>query len=416
MILLLVGSALSTATQLRIAPLPFGPGETLIAAGLAISVLRASWFHSSEIVGKPGDFLIYWLVGFALLALGALGGSLIGSQPGAAAAYDAAAYLFAALFCIALEPVVAGRPREALLGLVVAMSLVVVTTVLVATLAGRLPFVDPWYALIRLRGLSENPNQLALLCVAYPFLCWQLLADNVVSSRRWTWFVSAAGVVIGVMTLSDALLVSWGAAMAIVGSILVVRQLRRLQSPHVALFLIAAVLGAGTAIVGSGVAGKIGPRLYDQILAGYEEGAQGSVRLDLWRHAAEAVWQTGTLGAGPGAHSGLTGPFESFEAHNVYLDWMAASGVAGLVLLGSLLAIILVRCIRSRSLFLVGALIGLMVFGVFHHVLRQPVFWSCLIVISCYARAMAKHESRFVVVGNRLRTHGGSLPSVTPAR
>src|SRR3990172_1570597 len=135
------------------------------------------------------------------------------------------------------------------------------------------------------------------------------------------------------MTWSDALIVSWCIAIVIVFTILAVRGLRRLRSPVMALFLVAMSIAAVSTLLFAGLIGQLGSNVLGLGLEAYESGAQGSVRISLWRNAIEALWRSRMLGLGPGAHAGLLGPFERMEAHNAFIDWAAASGLFGLALL-----------------------------------------------------------------------------------
>lgn len=385
--LLIGGAVLSTATQLRFGPIPFGPGEALILLGVLASLGdRVQSRRAAEPVPHT-EFLVFWLLAAALFALGAFSGSLIGADPGPTANHDRYAYLFVAVFCVAMESSSGRNPTHGLLLLVYAATVLLLITGLSALLAREIAGMQLWYQVIRLRGFSDNPNQLALLAIALPFLCWQMLHDDRIAARRLTWLVSMVVLGIGILTWSDALIVSWCAAMIVTFSILAVRRLRRLQSPMTALMLIAIATAVVSALLIAGVLGWFGSKVLVLGQDAYESADQGSVRLALWRNAIEALWQSRMLGLGPGAHAGLLGPFERLEAHNMFLDWGAASGIGGLVLLCAVLCIALLRCVSAAKWHLVGALIGLTTFGVFHHTLRQPLFWCCLIAISYYAKA-----------------------------
>lgn len=394
-ILLLAGAVVTTATQLRQGSTPLGPGEALIVLGIMLSLVAdgRSRIPVTDAVGR--EYLLFWVLSGALLGFGALSGAVIESQPGASAAYDAIAYVFVAILCISIETRSSRDPAYALVTLTYAASAVLVATGVIGLLIRDVSGLHLWYDIVRLRGFSENPNQLALLAISPPFLCWQLLQDRQVKARRLLWALSLLGLVVGLMTLSDALFVSWASAFLLVSVVIALRVLRRLQSAVKALFLVALTVGLAAALVLSGVVGQWMAALLQLGSEAYESGAQGSVRVALWRHAIEALSRTWMLGLGPGAHSGLDGPFQQTEAHNSYIDWTAATGLLGLAVLGAVLATAVARCIRSERVYLGGALLGLMVFGAFHHVLRQPLFWCCLITISYYARMAGRQQSVF---------------------
>jgi O-antigen ligase len=112
----------------------------------------------------------------------------------------------------------------------------------------------------------------------------------------------------------------------------------------------------------------------------YAESGQGDLRLMLWQHGLQALGASPLVGLGPGSHSGYTGPFQDFEAHNTYIDWASSTGLAGLVAF----ALLLVWTARRTGgdARLLAALLALLVVSVFGFYMRHPTFWFYLAAIA----------------------------------
>ena len=141
-----------------------------------------------------------------------------------------------------------------------------------------------------------------------------------------------------------------------------------------------------------------------EAVAGERE--QGSVRITLWKNGFFAGLSSPLFGLGPGAFSGLSGPFGRFEAHNSMIDWFASAGLVGIVSFGWLIY----RCWPNSRLvlssnsanapLLSSALIaGLLVFSAFHFTFRQPLYWFYIVVsgwmmTSCSPRRIRPRSPR----------------------
>jgi len=124
----------------------------------------------------------------------------------------------------------------------------------------------------------------------------------------------------------------------------------------------------------------------------YEEGGQGSERIDRWEFGVSVLESAPIVGFGPGSFSGRNGPYEGHEAHNTPIDWAASTGFVGLGLLIALVVVAVVRAARRRSYTDLIVLAGLTVFSQFHYVLRQPLCWFLIFM----ALARPDHPSRDV--------------------
>jgi O-antigen ligase len=370
--------ALITATQLRIPGAPLGLGELLLAGWCVLSLLRGR----PEVDHKlQAVWTIYWLICFAALSAGALAAIALEvfNLPGLR---DGLAHALIALMCFAAirrrEPgdmiQRAARTYCVLAGLGYLACLALAT-------AGRGAFgpVDMWYGL-RFRGLAENPNQLALTALPIPFLAYEAAQREHARARRFLYFGAAgAGVIVGVASLSNALMLAWS-----VGGVLllpgVIGWLRRVslratwglvRQVALPLVLLGSAFGAAYAYRGT---------IHAAGQAAYDAGGEGDDRMARWQNGLEAINRSPLVGLGPGSFSGPTAPFQGEEAHNTAIDWMMSTGIVGLL---SLLGIIGLAAWRSRSSALRLSLIAaLLAFATFHLTLRQPAFWMLILLLT----------------------------------
>jgi O-antigen ligase len=263
-------------------------------------------------------------------------------------------------------------------------------------LAFMVPTLGPislWYGGgFRFRGWSENPNQMALAVAAMPFFGWWFLQR---SSSLIGKIACAVGIalcmVAGIATKSDGLRVAWVVSSGVIGLLMFYRVTARgrsrwLHISHVVIpvLLVMAVIFFGDELVArlSGVAEGI-----------YAEGDQGEKRFTLWAHGLQAIAASPLFGFGPGAYSGYDGPFESFEAHNSFIDWGMSTGLAGILMYVALLGWITWQALRSRNVLLVGMVTTVIVASVFGYLLRHPDFWMVLVLVLILSeRAIAFRE------------------------
>ena len=133
----------------------------------------------------------------------------------------------------------------------------------------------------------------------------------------------------------------------------------------------------------------------DRIGVLYGEGGEGAVRVDLWHNAVIAIGSSFLLGLGPGAFSGIEGPFLGTEAHNTILDWGMSSGVVGMFIFIALLLWVSWKAVVRGNILLVTAMVAIFVFSLFHYVLRNPVFWFYLVAIATMDANLLKSHKTF---------------------
>jgi O-antigen ligase len=230
---------------------------------------------------------------------------------------------------------------------------------------------------------------MALAAIAMPYLGWYLL------QRAQGWRRAAYGVgilcniAVGLATASDGLRVAWLGGLGVIGMIAWLRPgLRRGSLLQYIFYVIIPLLIATGAVA-------LGP----EIIAGlervatsvYEEGDQGKIRIAAWLNGLRAMAESPLVGWGPGSFSGMTGPFQRFEAHNSLIDWGMSTGALGIALHVAL-RVWCGRCaLNAGALTLVGALTSLVIASMFGYFLRQPVYWLILMLTLTLSRREEAH-------------------------
>jgi O-antigen ligase len=261
------------------------------------------------------------------------------------------------------------------------LSVAVATTFLMAVLFRDSGLGRLWYGGARFTAFAANPNQLALFLLPAPFVVLQLHEDGSLATIK-SILCLAAVTVAGVATLSDALALAWLVGGALSGTLLLWKS-RRAPGRGLVTVALTWVLLPAILIICALVTGPLlYPQLESSVAGVVQEGSQASVRVTLWQHGFEAITRAPWTGWGPGAHSGIRGPFEATEAHNSYLDWGASTGVVGLAALLLVLGWAMASCIRGGKHHLGVALLAMMLFAVFHFVLRQPAFWLPVLLLA----------------------------------
>jgi O-Antigen ligase len=379
-----LGVTLSGATQLRMEGLPVGPSELVLAAWMSFVVfllLRGVRFGSSQGMVVGG----YWLAQFVVMGLGAaIAVHTHRSVPGDAI-HDGVAFAYVAVLSVVLTlRLYDGDHHEYHWKFArLTLGFNALAAGLLLSLAMATPHLGPidlWYGGIRFRGWSENPNQMALAMAPMPFLGWWLMRKT---SSRLGKAACLLGIALcvaaGIATRSDGMRVAWVASLGAIFGLLFYRVTMRGRSRwlHVTHIIIPALV----VIVGI----FFGDEIVTQItrIAGdvYAEGDQGEKRFILWAHGLEAISQSPLFGFGPGAFSGYGAPFQGREAHNSFIDWAMSTGGIGIAIYLSLL-VWATRCaLRSRETMPVAMLISIVAVSVFGYVLRQPQFWSVMILV-----------------------------------
>ena len=267
---------------------------------------------------------------------------------------------------------------------------------------------DPW-EWERLRGLSDNSNQLALFCAILGLLTLHL-ADT--ASRPGERIVALVcmivAIVVGRLTQSNAFLIALLAAVAIFVALKLRRWLTSremtlsFRSASAWMFVLTLPLVVAYVVpLRSSVASPTEQLVTEMVRGGKSNQVSDAahLRFELWNEAVRRGLESGMLGLGPGPHIEIPGEIQAgrrtsvdraqasrthlqfapnFEAHNTVLDLFVQSGLLGVSILVWLVGSTLMMTLRFRLDALTTLLCGLALFSLFHLVVRHPIVWFAI--------------------------------------
>src|SRR5690606_29137557 len=141
-----LGVALTTATQLRLAAVPLGPGEVILVVWILATVIGTLRRGGVEPNPVAGGLIAFWAAAFALLLLGAVTGIMRGLAVGSILR-DLLAFGLVALATVlfALQDRLRDRVRRAL---PLIASFILLPILVLIILGGRLGLatVHVWYS------------------------------------------------------------------------------------------------------------------------------------------------------------------------------------------------------------------------------------------------------------------------------
>jgi O-antigen ligase len=410
-LLLVLGILLSTASQLRPAGAPIGPGEVCFVIWIALTLCGEMGHQGPRFTPALSRLLIFWLLFGAAQCIGTLTGYAI------ADVHDTSLFLhdviaYPLLATISLLSVVGPNPglrlhRVAWL-LVTFGSAILGLQVLQNWGLVSIGSIDPWYW-DRFRGLSENPNQLAILCAVLGLLCLHL-ADVAASASERIAAIAAAvlPIYVGRLTKSDTFALVLVAAGPIFFALkmrawLLTRQPRLTVRSAFAWIAVLALplLMAAAVPFGRSIGADTGTLAQD-MAKGNEQDTEhtAEIRLQTWQLAFDRGLESGMLGLGPGPHvptppailaerddptdepGNLEHPADNgtpnFEAHNTPLDIFTQGGLLAVLCFAWLVGIAFLLTYRAGLDGLTTLLCGLIIFTIFHLIVRHPAFWLAI--------------------------------------
>jgi O-antigen ligase len=423
-ILLALGLVLSTASQLRPAGAPVGPGEAFLMVWVVMMLGREIGRLGPPLTPAFCALLLFWLVFGASLGIGTLAGYVIGDvHDPDLFLHDAVAYpVLALVSCLSVVGPGAGARMHRRARLFVGLG----TAALALQLAGAygLPVMgraDPWYW-DRFRGWSANPLQLALLCTILTLMALHL-ADAAVSAagRIAALACGALAVYVGRLTHSDSLTLALIAA----GPIFIALKLRQWMRPSgygLPLRAAAAAILAFGAPLLLVSALPLGSAISDaadlaRTLAkddGRQVGDEADLRFGAWKQAIARGIESGFLGLGPGPHLDIppvlvvarateidadnvdhppANGVPDFEAHNTVLDLFTQGGLLAVAGILGLMATAFVRTWRAYSAGLTTLLASLAIFAIPNLIIRHPIVWFAIAVCLVPAAAPGDAET-----------------------
>ena len=356
--------ATSSFTLLRLPGLPVGVSEVLLAVAVILAFLSG---------GKIGRKFLYFdlLLSFLFFALtlGYFYSVYLGLDEIGKSAHDYASFLVCFVSLIAFQFHVSKRPPEDFIRhLSNAMYVSLVFLFFLAFLY--------WSSVGRFSGLSKNPNQLALFCIlGLMFLSLDFYFNDWTRSRLVGSTALAFGLVfIGWISGSDAFRVSLFFCVFVLFVETVLLDKRGRVSALGFVFFVFFILSILVFFQ------DIYEYLSSVITEISEDGGQGSVRYTLWINGVLPLLDSPLIGYGPGAWSGLHEPLEGHEAHNTLIDFANSAGIIASVMLFGMIGFVFVRLFKKRARLLSATLVLLIVFSMFHYVLRSPFVWVVLLM------------------------------------
>jgi hypothetical protein len=268
----------------------------------------------------------------------------------------------------------------------------------------RLPGIDLWYW-DRFRGWSQNPNQLAELCLVAA-LVGLYLADIAVRARDR--FVALLCIIpavwVGRIAQTDAF--SYGLVFALL-MFLGMKLYEWITTPGpraslvaLTLFVFPLLLVAALPVVISALS-EVGSEAVTVLSkeGGKDAQAEADLRFAVWKEALARGFQVRMLGLGPGPHlpippeivtaiagssvadrpAAVTSPpqgaADDFEAHNTMLDLFVQGGLIASLAYLWLMFCAVMSALRSRSAGLTSLICGLNLFASVGFAIRLPLFW-----------------------------------------
>ncbi len=404
-LLLAFGLLLSSASQLRPAGAKIGPGEACLVMWLLVMLSREVNRLGPPLTPALWRLIVFWTLFAFAQSVGTLTGYVIGDR------HDPDLFLhdvmaYALLAAVSLLSVV--EPGAALRLQRVARCVVVLGGAFLALQVAHawglisIAAIDPWYW-DRLRGWSENPNQLAICCAILGPLSLHLAETATrLSERLGAIACTFLAFFVGRLTKSD----TFSLLLVAAGPIYVALKLRTwLAEPKLTfrsatarilvlglpLLVASAVpLGYTIAIEAEGFSRQMSKDNGE----GTEREAQ--LRLHSWREAISRGLESGMLGLGPGPHLEIppvlvaarrtenepkylehpelnTTP--NFEAHNTFLDLFTQGGLIAVLSFVWLAATALRTTYKANLDALTTLLCGLALFTLLHLIVRHPLFW-----------------------------------------
>lgn len=212
----------------------------------------------------------------------------------------------------------------------------------------------------RLLFLSENPNQIALTALGAMFVLAMGFEDIKLMIIGFT-----AAFIYGSLALSDSYFVS----IFILLSFLFLKIILKGR-----LFLMLGLLWLILILISWPLAYPDSSYIRPLIDL-WNSADQGGGRVTLATNGVTAFLASPIFGHGAGAFSGTEIPFMRFEAHNTLIDFLTMGGMIwALIVYAPFFLAARIFFLEKRFL-LLGSLMAIVVFSLFHFIGRHPIFW-----------------------------------------
>ena len=405
--LLALGIVLSGASQFRVAGLPVGPGEACLMVWAGLRALCAI-LRPGPLGRRGGVILCFWAV-FAIAQCVGLIKSLSAGIPidWVLTLHDVTAYVLMAVissFCLT------GDERDDSLSHVTRYLMTFASLSLVLQIAAGwgfapAPGTGPWYW-DRFRGWADNPNQLSMFCAIAVAIAVYVIETAERRRDRFAASICASlAFAAGFLTRGNTMRLSLAIGACVFASLLIRNIASRRGRPARSSTLGVLLVAASTPLLALALV-PYASQLSAEDLAQQVSRDQGetlneaNLRFTLWAGASQGALDSFFLGMGPGPHAPVpldltlrrvweVDSFEEslgavakhadvMESHNTYIELFSQGGLLIVLAFAGLLMCALRGALRSRSAALPGMLCVLVVFGIFHVMLRHPIVWLAL--------------------------------------
>lgn len=407
---LALGLLLSTASQLRPAGLPIGPGEACLVIWVGLMLGEMRTLLRSKMTPALSRMLVFWVFFTISLCLGSATAFAISDihDPNLFI-HDILAYaiLFAVSLLCTVGPDAGCHIHRAAWLLTLFSTIFLGVQLLCAWGLVTIPRADPWYW-ERFRGLSDNPNQLAIFCAVTTFLSVHFI-EHVGGLGRKTIAALCAtfSIYVGRLTKSDtyALILITGillyAVLKLRSSLVMPRQNASLRRATAGIAIVSLPIIAAAAFLFANLVETETFSLMMKMAKGtrQETSETANIRLDAWSRAINRGIDSGMLGLGPGPHIEIPAVLvaarretaepkyiehpqvngtPNFEAHNTFLDLFTQGGLIATLSFTWLIATAFQSAYRKNLDALTVVVWSIIVLSMFHLIIRQPLFWFAI--------------------------------------
>jgi O-antigen ligase len=408
--LLALGLLLSTASQLRPAGLPIGPGEVCLLIWVVLMLGEMGALLHAKMTPALSRMLLFWIFFSISLCLGSATAYAISDihDPNLFI-HDILAYaiLFAVSLLCTVGPAAGCHIHRAAWLLTMFSTIFLGIQLLSAWSIVAIPGTDPWYW-ERFRGLSENPNQLAIFCAVVTFLSVHFIEHVAGLHRKIIASLCAAlSIYVGRLTKSDtyAVILVTGillfAALKLRSWLVMSRHNASLRRATTGIALVSLPMVAATAFLFTSMIEAESFDLMMDMAKGTrkETSETANIRLNAWRRAIDRGIESGMLGLGPGPHIEIPSVLvaarretaepkyiehpqvngtPNFEAHNTFLDLFTQGGLIGTLSFIWLIAMAFQSAYRKNLDALAVVVWSIIALSIFHLIIRQPLFWFAI--------------------------------------
>jgi len=127
----------------------------------------------------------------------------------------------------------------------------------------------------------------------------------------------------------------------------------------------------------------------------YNEDNQGDARFRLWAEAFDKGIGAAMMGLGPGPHltkakAWKRSPPVKFESHDTPLELFTRGGLLALLAIAWLYTSLILATLRAKLPALAALSCAVVVFSMFHFIIRHPIFWFGVVLCLLEAASVSR--------------------------